>query len=109
MSVDLGRSSLMVVSACESARGEQSNGEGLVGWTWAALVAGLPSVVVSQWALSDDSAMVLMTSFYQNLVGAGKLTEGAALQAAQTELLKKRRHPYYWAPFVLTGNWLDRF
>lgn len=96
---------LVVFSACDTGRGKRLKGEGVVGLTWAAFVAGVPSQVVSQWAVNDASTAQLMAAFYQHLkAGKGR---GAALQAAGLELLKDgtHNHPYYWAPFTLLGDW----
>jgi CHAT domain-containing protein len=96
---------LVVLSACNTARGEKQAGEGIVGLTWALFVAGAPSEVVSQWAVNDASTAELMKRFYAGLK-AGK-SKGAALQAAELALLKdgQHAHPYYWAPFILMGDW----
>ena len=96
---------LVVLSACDTARGRNRSGEGIVGLTWALFVAGAPSQVVSQWPVSDDSTALLMTKFY------GELQRGqakdAALRDAELALLRdeKHGHPYYWAPFILMGEW----
>jgi tetratricopeptide (TPR) repeat protein/CHAT domain-containing protein len=96
---------MVVLSACDTARGEKRAGEGVVGLTWALFVAGSPTQVLSQWAVSDASTAELMRAFYQQLK-QGK-TKGAALREASLGLLKDGRHshPYYWAPFVLIGDW----
>jgi CHAT domain-containing protein len=96
---------LVVLSACNTARGGQSAGEGVVGLSWALFVAGAPSQVLSQWAVADASTAQLMKGLYSNLkVGQQK---GAALREASLSLMKDGRHahPYYWAPFVLIGDW----
>jgi CHAT domain-containing protein/Tfp pilus assembly protein PilF len=96
---------MVVLSACDTARGEKRPGEGVVGLTWALFVAGSPTQVLSQWAVSDDSTAELMKQFYGELKqGAAK---GAALRTASLVLLKDGRHghPYYWAPFILIGDW----
>jgi CHAT domain-containing protein/tetratricopeptide (TPR) repeat protein len=96
---------LVVLSACNTARGEQRSGEGVVGLTWALFVAGAPTQVLSQWAVADQSTAQLMKSFYTNLK-TGK-AKGAALRGASLALMKdgKHAHPFYWAPFVLVGDW----
>lgn len=98
---------MVVLSACNTARGEKRSGEGVVGLTWALFVAGAPTQVLSQWSVDDASTAELMTGFYTHLK-AGK-AKGKALREAGLELMKrekgKYRHPYYWAPFVLVGDW----
>lgn len=95
---------LLTLSACETARGDQRPGEGIIGLTWAAFVAGVPSQIVSQWPVDDASTARLMTHFYRGLrAGASK---DQALRTAARDLRRDRRfaHPFYWAPFVLIGS-----
>jgi CHAT domain-containing protein/Tfp pilus assembly protein PilF/ketosteroid isomerase-like protein len=99
---------LAVLSACETARGRQVRGEGVLGMAWAWFVAGVPSTIVSQWSVSDASTEALMKEFYGRLAHGTPKAE--ALRQAQQALLKERpyrkyRHPFYWAPFVLIGDW----
>ena len=96
---------LVVFSACETGRGARKRGEGMIGLTWAAMAAGIPSQVVSQWAVDDEATAELMKGFY------GELRKGKpkdrALRTAGLSMLRKsnRRHPFYWAPFMLVGDW----
>lgn len=94
---------MVVLSACNTAQGDKRSGEGIIGLTWALFVAGTPTQVVSQWAVDDASTATLMGDFYSHLA-QGK---GAALRAAELTLLNdgKHAHPYYWAPFILMGDW----
>ncbi|HEY2019172.1 MAG TPA: CHAT domain-containing tetratricopeptide repeat protein [Bryobacteraceae bacterium] len=100
---------LVVLSACETGRGGFHYGEGLVGLSWALMVAGSPSSVVSQWKVDSESTTDLMVAFHRELrrtdqrALAGK---AAAFRAASLHLLKdpNYRHPYYWAGFVLIGD-----
>ena len=99
---------MVVLSACNTARGEKRSGEGIVGLTWALFVAGAPTQVLSQWAVNDASTATLMERFYAGV--AKKAAKGASLRQAALALLadkKDRRHahPYYWAPFILVGDW----
>lgn len=96
---------LLVLSACDTARGVNTRGEGLVGLTWAAFVAGVPAQVVSQWSVDDAATAQLMGGFYEGLK-QGK-PKDAALRGAALALLRdgRRRHPFYWAPFLLMGDW----
>ena len=98
--------SLVVLSACQTGLGKMIRGEGMVGLTRAFMYAGTPSVLVSLWSVSDVSTASLMEKFYSHLV-VGKLTKTEALQKAQLSLIKEEQyaHPFYWAPFVLIGNW----
>ncbi|HEX8834559.1 MAG TPA: CHAT domain-containing protein, partial [Abditibacteriaceae bacterium] len=94
---------LVVLSACETALGQEVRGEGVLGLTWALFVAGTPASIVTQWSVNDAATSVLMQNFYKQLQ-SGK-TPDVALQTAQIALLKDRkmRHPSYWAPFILVG------
>lgn len=96
---------LVVLSACQTGRGQLLSGEGIVGFTRAFLYAGAQSVVVSLWSVSDISTGQLMKNFYQDLVGNHR--NAAALRSAKLLMLHsgiETRHPYYWAPFVLVGK-----
>ncbi|HEU4391914.1 MAG TPA: CHAT domain-containing tetratricopeptide repeat protein, partial [Blastocatellia bacterium] len=96
---------LVVLSACETGLGKELRGEGLIGLTRAFQYAGAKSVVVSLWEVSDESTAALMSAFYRELQkGKGK---DVALQRATAAVRKtpKWRHPFYWAPFILVGDW----
>jgi len=99
------RSDLIVMSACESARGRVSRGEGVVGLSRAFLGAGAESVVASLWSVSDESTAELMRVFYERMFGK-KESASRALQDARIALLDspKFSHPFYWSPFVVTGT-----
>lgn len=97
---------LLVLSACETATGDQRAALGLAGM---AIRAGARSTVASLWQVDDAATAFFMTKFYQELSAqAGNKAE--ALRSAQTYLIEEFPadfdHPYYWAPFVLIGNWL---
>ncbi|PSN17661.1 hypothetical protein C7271_16550 [filamentous cyanobacterium CCP5] len=95
---------LLVLSACETASGDQRAALGLAG---VAVRAGARSTLASLWSLDDETTALLMDQFYRALKTPG-ITRAAALQAAQTAILNNPRyeHPRYWAPYVLVGNWL---
>ncbi|HEU4928508.1 MAG TPA: CHAT domain-containing protein [Candidatus Krumholzibacteria bacterium] len=98
-------SRLVVMSACESARGKVSRGEGVVGLSRAFLASGAGSVVASLWAVSDESTAELMKQFYDRMLGK-KQPASRALNEARLALIKndKYAHPFYWSPFVVTGT-----
>jgi CHAT domain-containing protein/tetratricopeptide (TPR) repeat protein len=104
--LDLDRTDLVVLSACQTQVGELSAGDEIVGLTRAFLY-GAPTVVASLWSVDDEATGVLMVHFYQHLLaGKGK---AEALQAAQAEVRAdpahpEWAHPYYWAAFVLSGD-----
>jgi len=97
---------LVVLSACQTGLGKLVRGEGMVGLTRAFMYAGSPAVMVSLWSVSDFSTATLMGEFYRGLVKEN-LSKTDALRKAQLTLLKNEKfsHPYYWAPFVLFGDW----
>ncbi len=96
---------MVVLSACETARGKNTEGEGVVGLTWALFAAGVPTQVVSQWKVSDASTPLLMAQFYGNLKAGQK--KGQSLRNAALAMLHdgKHSHSYHWAAFVLFGDW----
>ena len=95
---------LVVLSACQTGLGREVRGEGLIGLTNAFLYAGTPSVMVSLWNVQDRSTADLMVKFYQELDRTQNKAE--ALRQAKLKLIQSGRYaqPYYWAPFVLTGE-----
>lgn len=98
------RAHLAVLSACETARGKISEGEGVIGLSWALLAAGCPSAVVSQWKVDSKSNTDLMLQFHRRYRTGGNAAE--ALRESCLELAKdtRYRHPFYWAPFVAIGD-----
>jgi CHAT domain-containing protein/tetratricopeptide (TPR) repeat protein len=96
---------LVVMSACESARGRLSRGEGVVGLSRAFLASGTESVVASLWAVSDESTAVLMKAFYEGMFGK-KRSASRALNEARLALIEggTYSHPFYWSPFIVTGT-----
>lgn len=95
---------LLVLSACQTAAGDQRAALGMAGF---AVQSGARSTVASLWSVSDRSTASLMIEFYQELSKPG-VTKAEALRRAQVALLHQEDYnsPYYWAPFVLLGNWL---
>lgn len=100
------RSSLVVLSACETARGRPRRGEGLIGMTWALFVAGSPSTVTTQWKVDSESTTSLMVKMHEVLAGTPGVRKSSALRQASLSLMRESRyrHPFYWAPFVLVGD-----
>jgi len=98
---------LAVLSACETARGRIGAGEGMIGLSWAMFIAGVPSIVVSQWKVESAGTRDLMVDFHRSLiVTKSKPTKTQALRHAVLKLLKNpsTSHPFYWAGFVLVGD-----
>ncbi len=97
---------LVVLSACETGLGKDVTGEGLEGLTRAFMYAGARRVIVSLWNVNDKATAALMQRLYAGMLRNGK-TPAAALRAAQIEMLRTRQwqSPYFWAPFVMQGEW----
>ena len=101
-------SPLVMLSACETGLGKEKRGEGVMGLTRAFMYAGAPTVGVSLWSVADKSTADLMTDFYKRLLTTGDATTSSgALRGAQLAMIsgKKYSAPFYWAPFVLVGDW----
>jgi CHAT domain-containing protein len=99
------KAELVVLSGCETARGQVSAGEGIIGINWAFFIAGVPATVVSQWSVDSASTADLMIEFHKRLASHSAPTKAEALrQAALTLLHGQYKHPVYWAGFILMGD-----
>jgi CHAT domain-containing protein len=100
------KANMLVLSACQTGLNEQKPGDELIGLTRAFLYSGTRSIMVSLWSVSAVSTVKLMESFY-NKIKNEKMSKAEALQKAQIEMMRDERyaHPYYWAPFILIGDW----
>jgi CHAT domain-containing protein/uncharacterized protein HemY len=96
---------LLVLSACQTAAGDDRAALGLAG---VAIKAGARSALATLWFVNDQSTSALITEFYSQLRQSPLPTKARALQAAQNKLLSDRRyrHPCYWSPYLIIGNWL---
>jgi CHAT domain-containing protein len=108
MKLDL-HADLAVLSACQTARGTFSPGEGLIGMSWAFFIAGTSTTVVSQWKVDSASTARLMVSFHRAWQGFDKpapVNKAEALRRSAMNLMSdpKYRHPFYWSGFVVVGN-----
>ncbi len=94
---------LLVLSACKTAKGDERAILGLAG---IAVRSGARSTIATLWSVRDKSTSEMMTQFYRILTQTNT-TKAQALRQAQLSLLKnpKYKHPYYWSPFILVGNW----
>jgi len=97
---------LVMLSACESGLGKVKRGEGVIGLTRAFMYAGAPTVGVTLWSVADKPTAELMTDFYQQLLGPNP-SPSSAMRQAQLAMIsgKKYSAPFYWAPFVMVGEW----
>jgi CHAT domain-containing protein/predicted negative regulator of RcsB-dependent stress response len=96
------KADLVVLSACDTGRGDVT-GDGVVGLSRSLSVAGVPSVLVSLWEVSDKATKALMEEFYQNL-HVKKLTKAQALRQAMLTTMKDYPNPNFWAAFMLVGE-----
>ncbi|MBL8208150.1 MAG: tetratricopeptide repeat protein [Blastocatellia bacterium] len=97
---------LVVLSACQTGLGKEIKGEGMEVLTRGFMFAGAARVVVSLWSVNDRATAELMTKFYEKMLKAGE-RPAAALRAAQVEMWRQKQwqSPYYWAAFVMQGEW----
>ena len=96
---------MVVLSACNTGSGRVTRAEGVASLGTAFLTAGASSVTVSLWSVDDKSTAILMQEFYRNLLNG--MPKDAALALARSTLASKSKeytNPFYWAPFVLTGE-----
>lgn len=109
-SLDLEGVEWAVLSACDTGVGEVKAGEGVFGLRRAFQIAGARTVVMSLWAVDDQSARSWMQSLYEGRLQK-RLSTADAIRAASLTVLQGRRsrgestHPFYWAAFVAAGDW----
>lgn len=96
---------LLTLSACETAVGDDRAALGLAG---VAIKAGARSAIATLWCVDDEASAKLISTFYAELRQHPERSKARALQAAQRTLMDdpNYRHPFYWSPFLLIGNWL---
>ncbi len=94
---------LVVLSACQTGKGEMKKTEGVVGLTRAVMYAGSDAVVVSLWNVSDEGTKDLMIQFFDNILNK-KMTKSDALRDAKLKFIKDKRTPFIWSPFVMYGE-----
>jgi CHAT domain-containing protein len=100
--LDLWGTELVVLSACDTGRGDITLGQGVYGLRRSLVVAGAETVVMSLWKVDDASTSLLMEAYYRNLLaGQGR---ASALREAMRSLRVSRSNPHYWAPFIALGR-----
>jgi CHAT domain-containing protein/Flp pilus assembly protein TadD len=100
---------LVVLSACSTALGKEVRGEGIIGLSRGFMYAGAASVMASLWKVDDEATAEMMGHFYRNIL-QNDLPPGAALREAQLSMWRQQqwRAPYFWAAFVLQGEYRER-
>ncbi len=103
MNLNLDKTELVILSACETALGEIKAGEGVYGLQRAFVVAGAKTLIMSLWKVDDTATKQLMIAFYQNWFKSGD--KRASFRQAQLQLLNSTnfKEPYFWGAFVITG------
>jgi CHAT domain-containing protein/Flp pilus assembly protein TadD len=91
---------LLILSACQTALREESDGREIAGIAYLFERAGAKAVMASLWNAEDETTSEIMTQFYQNLNQG--MSKGEALRQAKLQQID--RHPFYWSPFILIGN-----
>ncbi|WP_188465150.1 CHAT domain-containing protein [Bizionia arctica] len=99
-SLNLKDTELVVLSACETGKGDSVTGEGIYGLQRSFMLAGAKSVIMSFWSVNDDTTQKLMTSFYTNWIEKG-IPKYEAFRLAKLKLKDEFPEPFYWAPFIL--------
>jgi CHAT domain-containing protein len=100
--LELSKTELVVLSACETALGDVRAGEGVYGLQRAFKVAGAKNLIMSLWKVDDAVTQFLMTNFYRFYVENGNVRE--AFYQARKIVKEKYPAPYFWAAFVLAGE-----
>jgi CHAT domain-containing protein len=98
---------LLVLSACDTAKGRPSSGLGLSSM---AIVSGAKSVLATLWSIQDDSTLLFMKAFYEHLRNPHLFSNKAeALRQTQLEMMENTsyEHPFFWSPFLLIDNWFS--
>jgi CHAT domain-containing protein/tetratricopeptide (TPR) repeat protein len=102
LGMDLLGTQMVVLSSCETGRGTVQNWEGVFGLRRAFQVAGVRTLVMSLWRVSDEVSHILMTRFYQELQGGG--TRSDSMRKAREHVRLTYPDPYFWAPFICQGD-----
>ncbi len=99
INMNLRNTEMVVLSACETGKGDVKAGEGVYGLQRAFIVAGAQSLIMSMWKVDDTATQKLMSNFYQNRLNSGDVA--GAFRKAQIAMLNEYEYPYYWGGFIM--------
>lgn len=102
INLNLDSADIVVLSACETARGISNHGEGVYGLQRALRVAGAQNMIMSLWKVDDTATQELMVDFYKRWIKTNDMRK--AFRDAQRNLMKTYPNPYYWGAFILAGR-----
>ncbi|MDB4915065.1 MAG: Tetratricopeptide 2 repeat protein, partial [Gemmatimonadetes bacterium] len=95
---------LAVLAACDTALGRVDEGEGMLGLSWSFMIAGATTTVVSQWSVDSRATSILMLEFYRRLERGESIAEALRHAALSVRSRPQYAHPFYWAPFISSGD-----
>lgn len=100
------KTSLVTLSGCETGLSRFTTGDELIGISRAFFYAGTLSLLASHWKVNDKSTAILMDRFYEAIVNKAKnKTEALKIAMQELKAMPEYSHPYFWAPFFLSGDW----
>lgn len=97
--LDLNNTELVVLSACETGLGDETDGEGIMGLQRAFKLAGVKTIIMSLWKVPDSETSLLMQNFYKNWLNG--MDKHKAFLKAQNQIKESNPNPYYWAGFII--------